>query len=57
MNANAEGENTADFIKEELKSLIKDVTISILGRGLSTGTELEYADQETLKSAFIHRTK
>ncbi len=58
MNANAEGENTADFLKAELSSLInKDVAVSILGRGLSTGIELEYADPETLKNAFLHRTK
>ena len=51
-------ENTADFLKAELSSLInKDVAISILGRGLSTGIELEYADPETLKNAFLHRTK
>lgn len=55
MNANAEGENTADFIKERLKESGKELTV--LGRGLSTGAELEYADPETLKSAFQHRTK
>lgn len=55
MNANAEGENTADFLKEKLKS--NAYTISELGRGLSTGAELEYADPETLKNALLHRTK
>jgi recombination protein RecR len=55
MNANTEGENTVDYIKEELKGF--GGTISILGRGLSTGAELEYADPETLKNAFLHRTK
>jgi recombination protein RecR len=55
MNANAEGENTADFIKEIYKE--SPFTFSILGRGLSTGAELEYADPETLKNAFLHRTK
>lgn len=62
MNANADGEHTAEFLREKLstdlhrKGLGK-VDFSILGRGLSTGTELEYADPETLKSAFLHRTK
>lgn len=55
MNANAEGENTADFLKERLQG--KGVSISELGRGLSTGAELEYADPETLKNALLHRTK
>lgn len=55
MNANAEGENTADFIKQVIK---KDgLEFSTLGRGLSTGAELEYADPETLKNALLHRTK
>lgn len=57
MNANAEGENTADFLKEFIKKINPNITVSILGRGLSTGIELEYADPETLKNAFIHRTK
>lgn len=55
MNANAEGENTADYIKDQLKAY--DVEMTMLGRGLSTGAELEYADPETLKNAFLHRTK
>jgi recombination protein RecR len=55
MNANNDGENTAEFIKERFSSL--PITFSILGRGLSTGAELEYADPETLKNALLHRTK
>ncbi len=57
MNANAEGENTADYLKEQIKKLTPNITVSVLGRGLSTGIELEYADPETLKNAFLHRTK
>lgn len=55
MNANAEGENTAEYIKSKLKNF--KLTTTELGRGLSTGAELEYADPETLKNAFLHRTK
>ena len=55
MNANAEGENTAIFIKEKFKDL--GIPFSELGRGLSTGSELEYADPDTLKNALLHRTK
>jgi recombination protein RecR len=57
MNANTEGENTSDFLKEELAKILNDnVKISVLGRGLSTGSELEYADPDTLKNALLHRT-
>lgn len=55
MNANLDGENTAEFIKQKYQSL--PLVFTMLGRGLSTGAELEYADPETLKSAFLHRTK
>lgn len=51
-----EGDHTADYIKSEL--VVKNnisITISLLGRGLSTGTELEYSDDETFKSAFETR--
>ncbi len=55
MNANLDGENTAEYIKENFGN--ESITFSTLGRGLSTGAELEYADPETLKNAFLHRTK
>lgn len=55
MNANLDGENTAEFIKQKFHAT--GITFSTLGRGLSTGIELEYADPETLKNAFLHRTK
>ncbi len=55
MNANAEGENTAIFIKEKFKET--GILFSELGRGLSTGSELEYVDPDTLKNALLHRTK
>ena len=51
MNANPEGDNTADFLKGELEV----PKISILGRGFSTGTEIEYSDKETLSSALRNR--
>ncbi len=55
MNANLDGENTAEFIKQRYQGL--PLIFSTLGRGLSTGAELEYVDPETLKNAFLHRTK
>ncbi len=54
---NPDGENTARFVESILKELVTEhnVTISHLGRGLSTGSELEYADAETLKNALENR--
>lgn len=59
LNANAEGEHTADFLSSYLKEKIPDqsLTISVLGRGLSTGTELEYSDTDTIKNALKNREK
>lgn len=55
---NKEGEHTKDLLLEGLHSIIKDtdIRISSLGRGLSTGSELEYVDSETLKNALSNRT-
>lgn len=53
----AEGENTSEYINNILKPLLigKNITISTLGRGLSTGSEVEYTDPETIKSALKNR--
>lgn len=53
-----DGENTARFVVSTLNETLtgKNVTISHLGRGLSTGSELEYADSETIKNALVHRS-
>lgn len=53
--ANPEGDATANRVREELAEAQKTLRISTLGRGLSTGSELEYADPETLRSAFDNR--
>lgn len=57
MNWNPEGENTANFIQKNLKSIVenKKIKISNLGKGLSMGTELEYTDPDTLKNALRNR--
>lgn len=54
---NPEGENTERYVRTLLTNIIEgtDVTITHLGRGLSTGSELEYADAETLKYALKNR--
>lgn len=55
-NATSEGENTADFLRDEILKITPDVSISVLGRGLSTGGEIEYADPETLRNALKNRS-
>jgi recombination protein RecR len=53
--ANPEGDATAIRVREEIVAANSTLTITALGRGLSTGSELEYADPDTLKSAFESR--
>ena len=57
LNTTAEGENTADFIRQFIIVNFPDsnIRISVLGRGLSTGSELEYLDSETIKNALENR--
>lgn len=52
-----QGEHTDLYVRRELSPLIEKSKIKIasLGRGLSTGTELEYSDSETLKNAMKNR--
>lgn len=53
--ANPEGDATAVRLREEITEEFPHVTVTALGRGLSTGSELEYADPETIKSALDSR--
>jgi recombination protein RecR len=55
LSATSEGEHTADRVRELLTPLREHVKLSILGRGLATGSELEYADAETLSGALQNR--
>jgi recombination protein RecR len=63
-----DGMFTASVIKQKLRELVdvvkietlnKDLNIKIttLGRGFSTGTELEYADKDTLLNALQNRSE
>ncbi len=54
---NPDGENTGRYVETLLRPLIEQYKISVthLGRGLSTGSELEYADPETIKNALKNR--
>ncbi|MDD4803949.1 MAG: toprim domain-containing protein [Candidatus Pacebacteria bacterium] len=58
LDANSEGEYTTEIIKNNLSPLVTkyNIKISELGRGLSTGTELEYSDSETIKNALKNRS-
>lgn len=53
LSANPDGDNTATFLRNSLDSY--NLKISTLGRGLSTGSELEYADKDTIKNALENR--
>lgn len=58
LNYNPEGENTFSYLHDLLSKIPFDsnkIRISTLGRGLSTGTELEYSDTETIKNALKNR--
>ncbi len=58
-SATAEGENTARYVEKILEPLRQSQSDSLkitrLGRGLSTGTELEYIDSETMNNALESR--
>ena len=58
LSATTDGENTDRYVFEQICELAKkkNVTISRLGRGLSTGSELEYSDSETIKNALRNRS-
>ncbi|EKD80516.1 MAG: hypothetical protein ACD_40C00070G0003 [uncultured bacterium] len=52
-NTNLEGEATALYIKQALDG--HKTEISRIGRGLPTGVEIEYADDQTLVQALLTR--
>lgn len=54
---NPQGDHTDQYVREQIQDLVqqRNIKVSSLGRGLSTGTELEYSDNETLKNALKNR--
>ena len=52
-NPNLEGEVTATYIARLLKPL--GIQVTRIARGLPTGGDLEYADEETLAKALENR--
>jgi recombination protein RecR len=57
MGANPDGEHTSDVVREMLQPITAKYSLATttLGRGLSTGLELEYSDAATIKSALQNR--
>lgn len=57
LSATTEGDHTRLILNEKLRPLSEGLNfkLSSLGRGLSTGSELEYADPDTIASALSSR--
>lgn len=55
LSATSEGEHTADRVRALLAPYRDQMKVSALGRGLATGSELEYSDAETLRAALTNR--
>lgn len=49
------GEHTDQALREILEPFVKEIKISSLGRGLSSGAELEYADTASLNASLKKR--
>lgn len=50
-----EGDYTARELMKEIGQRFSSIKTTLLGRGLSVGAEIEYADSETLRSALKNR--
>ncbi len=52
-----ESEHTGDYVRHVLKEISqgKDIIVTALGRGVSTGSEIEYIDADTLRNALLGR--
>lgn len=57
MNTTPDGDSTAMIVSDYVKASLPEsgLQISVLGRGLSTGAELEYVDGDTIRNAFQNR--
>lgn len=52
-----ESEHTGDYVRHVLKEISqgRDIIVTALGRGVSTGSEIEYIDADTLRNALLGR--
>lgn len=57
LDYNPEGEHTREHVERTIRNtpIFSDLKITHLGRGLSTGSELEYTDSDTIKNALRSR--
>ena len=57
LSATTEGDHTRMLLQEKLRPVAEGLNFKItsLGRGLSTGSELEYADPDTIQNALNSR--
>jgi recombination protein RecR len=54
-NFTTEGDMTAMYLTQKIKEY--DLTLTRLARGLATGSDIEYADDLTIRSAITNREK
>lgn len=55
LSATHEGENTEQMIEKVVSLQNSHIKLSKLGRGLSTGLEIEYSDKDTLRAALKNK--
>ena len=56
LSSTVNGDFSSEVIKAAIMDISDNINVTHLGRGLSTGTALEYVDKTTLESALNHRT-
>jgi recombinational DNA repair protein RecR len=54
--ADPEGDYTGNTIKSFIQSIDETIPVTFLGRGLSSGSSIEYIDRDTFKNAFENRS-
>ncbi len=54
-NTSLEGEATAMYLTQQIRKIDENIKVTRIGRGMPTGIELEFADDETLRSALQTR--
>jgi len=54
-NPTTEGDATALYVRRKIKDLALPVKVSRLAKGMSTGGDIEYADESTLSAALSNR--
>lgn len=55
LNPDIKGETTMMILEKRLKEISSTLRVTRLAKGLPMGSDLQYADEMTLKSAFEHR--